>query len=785
MKAKVSDEVKRMLKTVYDDCYDEDRSTRDNQLRQWRRLKLLWEGFQNVWFSEVAHDWRIYTPDLEAEDSDQAYYDKQVNIFKAYLESIIAALSVTIPPIKCFPDDADNSYDLTTAKAGDKICQLIYRHNEAALLWLHALFIFATEGLVACYTYPEEDESYGTYQENKYEVTEEQNQVTRCSLCNFELDSVPVNGSLPAPSIPPTIPNQGTQDYSGEVLSPNEQANPMTEQGDVRPACGEITNPVVGTESNFIEKIVETFTKNKTRIKMEVYGGLYIKIPNYAKNQKKCGYIIKSEEVDYASVCEMYEDLYGNEKLLDYMKTSPGIDENYGPWARLSPQYQGEFPENVVTVNEAWIRPSRYNILKEEKELKELRKQFPKGVKVVFVNEEFAYATGESLDDCWTLLENPLSDYLHFQPQGEGLTSIQDITNELISLVLQTIEHGIGQTFADPGVLNFDAYAQTEVTPGGIFPAKPKTGKSMSDGFHEMKTATLSGEVLPFSQQIQSLGQLVSGALPSLFGGALEGSETASQYSMSRAQALQRQQNTWKMFTIWWKNIFYKAIPKYITNMKDDERDVQKDKKGNFINVVIRKAELEGKIGKVELEANENLPITWGQKKDTIERLMMNANPIAIQILSSPENIPIIHEVLGLPELQVPGEDDVIAEYEEIHLLLNSEPIPNPEDPDMPEKSSVDIDQLYDNHVIRFDVIRSWVVSEGGRQAKIDNETGYRNVLLHGMMHKLEIDRAQMEQSMSANAGQDLGGAANPKKPAKPDMQEAPIQGESDVTAIH
>src|SRR6185312_16101941 len=147
MKAKVSDEVKRMLKTVYDDCYDEDRSTRDNQLRQWRRLKLLWEGFQNVWFSEVAHDWRIYTPDLEAEDSDQAYYDKQVNIFKAYLESIIAALSVTIPPIKCFPDDADNSYDLTTAKAGDKICQLIYRHNEAALLWLHALFIFATEGL--------------------------------------------------------------------------------------------------------------------------------------------------------------------------------------------------------------------------------------------------------------------------------------------------------------------------------------------------------------------------------------------------------------------------------------------------------------------------------------------------------------------------------------------------------------------------------------------------------------------------------------------------------------
>src|SRR6185295_2016955 len=191
----------------------------------------------------------------------------------------------------------------------------------------------------------------------------------------------------------------------------------------------------------------------------------------------------------------------------------------------------------------------------------------------------------------------------------------------------------------------------------------------------ELRTATLSAEVLPFSQNVQSMAQLVSGATPSLFGGQLEGSDTASEYSMRRAQSLQRLQNTWKTFTIWWKKIFGKVIPMYIKEMKDDERDVKRDDDGNFINVFIRKSETEGKIGKVELDANENLPLTWSQIKDTVEKLMTNVNPKIQEIMSAPENIGLIHESLGLNDFYVPGEDDIIKQYDEIKLLLNSAPI--------------------------------------------------------------------------------------------------------------
>ena len=87
------------------------------------------------------------------------------------------------------------------------------------------------------------------------------------------------------------------------------------------------------------------------------------------------------------------------------------------------------------------------------------------------------------------------------------------------------------------------------------------------------------------------------------------------------------------MLTMWWKDIFGKVIPMYIKEMKDDEKQVKKDEFGNFVNVFIRKAELEGKIGNIELEANENLPITWNQQKDSIMELFKMNNDMIMAII--------------------------------------------------------------------------------------------------------------------------------------------------------
>ena len=713
-----SEKIQQLLKTVVDHFDQEDRAIRERQIRQWKKLKYYWAGFQRLWWSEVAHDWRI-AEDQSNQSTDSSYYDKPINIFRAYLESIIAALSITIPSIRCFPDDADNSLDLATAKAGDKIADLVSKHNDAGFLWIHALFIYCTEGMVACYSYPKEDYKFGEYSEPKHEDSEENVDVNVCPECGTEL------------------PIAGMNDLQDEFQPGDDdvQIQDLLLSGKFCPQCMKEIEPEIKQKKIIVTRLVGVTTKPKSRQCMEVYGGLYVKVPNYAINQEACPYLGFAYETHYSNAIERYPHLI--DKVTGNSKIGPGEGGMYDPyekWGRISTQYFGEYPINVCTVRSFWLRPSSFNVINDEDDVKTLKKKYPNGAKVVYINDQFAEAENESLDDCWTLTHNPLADYVHFDPLGLLLTSVQEISNDLVSLILQTIEHGIPQTFATPDVLNFDAYRQMEVSPGSIVPTKTMSGKPIGDGFYTMKTASLSAEVLPFSEKMQEAGQLVSGALPSLFGGQQGGGgKTAAQYSMSRAQAQQRLGITWKMFNVWWKNIYGKVIPAYIKELKDDEKYVEKNEAGNFINVFIRKAEVEGKIGSVELESSEELPATWGQKKDIIMQLLQGNNPEVMAALASPENIPLLAQAIGLADFAIPGGDDREKQYEEILQLTQSAPIPQP---DGTEGPSVDIEPDIDNNAVEFDICRQWAVSPAGRLAKTENPDGYKNVLLHAAKHK-------------------------------------------------
>lgn len=749
----IPDRDKTLLKSIADHFDQEDRAARERQLRTWRRLKLVWEGFTRIWYSEVAHDWRIWDEQINSGNYDEAFYDRPVNVFRAYLESIIAALSITVPPIKCYPDDADNPLDLSTAKAGDKIAKLIFRHNDASLMWIHALYVLCTEGMIACYSYPKEDFKYGTYEENEYKDETEEAYV--CPICNDRIaDEVFTNRVKDE-----FMPDDDDIALHDAVINKNLV---------ICPQCGSELDPNLEKSPLIVTRLVGTTTKPKSRIHTEVYGGLYVKIPNYAMKQQDIPYLIFAYETHYSNAIEQYPELKDKfDKKSKIGSAGGGMYDPYEQWARLSPQYQGEYPLDTVTVRNCWLRPCSYNVLPEQDDVDYLKGKYPDGAKIILVNDCTAHCENESLDDSWTLSHNPLSDYIHHDPLGLLLTSIQDITNTIISLVLQTIEHGIPQTWADPSVVNFDKYKQSEVSPGAIYPiiSGSTKGKALGEYFFDVRTATLSPEVLPFFQKIQELGQIVSGALPSLFGGQVSGSRTASEYSMSRAQAIQRLQNNWKMLIVWWKQIFGKVIPMYIKEMKDDERSVETDENGNFINVFIRKAEVEGKIGRVELEADENLPITWSQQKDIIMQLLESTNPQIVETLASPENLPFIREAIGLTDFTIPGEDDRQKQYEEIKMLINSEPIIQPPDPTIIEEAvaagnldptllqsvelpSVEIDPIVDNHEVEAEICRKFLVSEAGRLAKTENPMGYKNILLHMKAHMDQIAMAVTQQQV-------------------------------------
>jgi hypothetical protein len=768
------EEYKRLLGTVLEHFNKEDRLVRERQIRHWRRLKLYWNNFSQIYWSEVAHDYRIYNRDINATDTDQDYYDRPVNVFRAFLETIIAALSIQVPAVSCVPDDADNPLDLSTSKAGDKIAELIYKHNNVIYLWLHALYIYCTEGMVGCYSYPKDDKEYGTYKKPKYKDEEVESYV--CPNCQVRLgDEVFTNE---------VMDEYGPDDEDVDLHSEIEQHGPVC------PECGQELDPNLAKTKLIIPRLVGTTDVPKSRICLECYGGLYIKVANYAKKQSDTPYLIFSHETHYAMALECYPDLW--DEIPQGGWTNVGVDDPYEQYGRLNPQYRGEFPQENVTVKEGWLRPSAFNILREE-DSKKLHKRFPDGAKVVKVNDICADYTDEKLDDCWTLTNNPLSDYLNHDPLGELLTNIQDITNDLISLTLQTIEHGIAETWADPAVVNFNSEKQIEAQPGTIKPTKPVSGsRNISESFYTSKIAALSPEVFGFYKIIQELGQFVSGALPSIFGGAqgAGASRTASEYAMSRSMALQRLQTPWKMLTLWWKDIFAKVIPAYMQLVQEDERWVEKNSLGRYVNVFIKKAEMEGKIGQIELEPDEKLPITDEQQADIILQLMQLNNQEITQGLMDPDNIEYVKKIVKIPDFKLPGEDDRLKQYYEITELVNSTPLPpDPQtvaayqqlaqhsqannipmtSPPPQDQSSIPIDMDVDNHVIEAAICRSWLIGEAGQLAKAENPNGYKNILLHMKAH---MDAAKQQQMPPPPAPPKVSFAFSGKDLVDPDVRK-------------
>ncbi len=753
----IDQDVQDALKYIVDRFDKEDLTARERQIRQWKKLDLMWQGFTRTWWSSTAHDWRVYDESVTDEGNYTGYYDKPINIFKAYLESIIAALSSTVPGVKCVPDDADNPDDLTTARGGNQIAELIYKHNDAPLLWVRALYIYCIQGMVAAYNYTVEDEEYGTVEVADFDEENEENIITKiCSRCGTELtDELDLN-DLELNSYDPN-------DEDAQVQFALENGKMFC------PVCLEDMDPRLKHNKVIVPKFIGNKTQAKARQCIEVMGGLFVKVPNYARCQKEIPYLAYCYEAHYTQVLKKFPHL--RDKYENTPIASAGGNDYYERWGRLNPQYYGEQPAYTPTVRNWWLRPLSFEMVSEEATRKKLLKLFPNGCKAVFVNEDFAEACNQNLDDHWTLTFNPLSEYLHFDPLGQSLVPVQEISQDLNSLTIQTIEHGIPQVFADPKVVDFKSYQQSEASPGSIYPAKAGSGKSLADGFHMISTATLSGEVMPFQQFIQEQGQFVSGALPSLFGGAQPGSSrTAAQYSMSRNQALQRLQNTWKMINYWWKDIFAKVIPAFIEDMVDDEKLV-KEEQGQYINVLVKKAELGGKIGSVECESSDQLPMTWGQVKDTIMELLQTGNPAIFEALTAPENIDTFSQITGLNNFKVPGQEDKEKQFEEIQRLLMEEPIqdmaPDPMNPMamVPQfKSSVPVDPDVDNHKVEADICRSYLVGAAGRLAKIDNPNGYQNILLHMKEH---IMFAQQIAMMN-------GPESMPPESAQPSPKERP-----------
>jgi hypothetical protein len=401
---------------------------------------------------------------------------------------------------------------------------------------------------------------------------------------------------------------------------------------------------------------------------------------------------------------------------------------------------------NNITVKYIWVRPEQYNLLDVKEDMETLKKKYPSGIRMAKIGDLLVECVEEDLDTMWRIGKVQPSRFIHSDPLILPLLGLNEMRNVLINLAIQTIEYGIPASFADPGVLDFDAYDQTEATPGLVFPAKAKPGKSLDDAFYEQKTATLSREVNPLKASLDQDAQFVVGDFPSIYGGPSEGkSRTLGEYVKSGNQALQRLGIIFEYISVWWLETIGLAVDSYVAEFLDSDMDsdsFSNKESGMYTNIVIHRDALQGKAH-VNSESDTGFPLSTGQKRQILMSFMQMQNEFVNSVMGHPENVSEIARVLGYPELHIPGNNQRTKQLIEIAHLSSIDAESTAPD----ELPTVGIEPEVDDNEVHIQTCKYYLTSSKGRNLKISNPAAYVNIVAHLKLHQ----QNQIEQTMQQN----------------------------------
>jgi len=764
-KKELDHELQEALKDIVKECEKEDEFIRRAQVKAWKKNEEFWHGVQYLFWNEKDQTW--ISPEsgaapnlsysLEEMQELGPYYDFVIDIFSAHGQSIIAALSSQLPSIKFIPDDGNDDEDVDTAKTYDKIDALVTRHNNEKLKFIKALFFCYIDGVVFSYRYIDTNKKYGIYTVPVFE--DEKVTVKTCPDCGFDLGQSEQSEQSPEKEENEEISgNDEIKDNEGNEEEGKEKDGTEGDKqsfGEIEcPNCNQQIIPQEQEKTNPI--YVRDEEKPKSRVKHEIYGPLFIKVPIYAFDQDGCGYLgLYLDKPKDELVSALCYDEKGklDEELAHKIESEYMINDDR--WARNEYQYPAS-PEQenraMTTLIQYWLRPSKFNLHKDYSIREKLLKEFPKGCKVIFVGRTKVFVTAfeEELDKRWTIGKAGLSTYIHSDPWCRPLVPIQEMRNQLDNLIMDTIEHQIPSEFADSEVLDFDAYGRFEALPGYMFKAKARPGKTLAESFHTQQKAQVPREVGTYRTLLDKDAQFTVGSFPSLYGGESSGksSRTLGEYQQSRQQALQRLSLSWIHVADWYRRDHEEMVRMFAEMMIEDEH-FTKLNNGNYITVWIRKSQMLGKVGGVESEASDAFPMSLQQIQQSLQGFIELNNPQINAALYAPENRRILQDYFMLNKLKMPGSNQVYKQVCEINEMIK-----NASGPIAPDMSSVPIDPAVDDDAVHISTIKDFMVDDVGLDLKKQQPKIYADFTAHLMMHQKNLQLKTMTQFEGTAPGQ-------------------------------
>jgi hypothetical protein len=735
---------------------NEGQRARRDEVKRCRLAREFWKGLQyQYWTADGA--WHLPWDTRNATTAgDEPRYAYVTNYYQAFGLSIMAVLSQDIPAVRLWPQNPDDPADQATAEDGTAVVEVIERNNEPTEMLLDEAFYLWTDGKVGGYVrYVVDGQRWG-YQDEE------------------DLESRPVKLGEDAYVCPDCQGETPADQFMGVCA----ECGAELDEDNLRPA--EIV------QAPYSRQTVRT--PNGAEI-IDIYGGLELKTPPWARKQHQFPYIVLDLLAHRARLRASYpwtSDRIGGAAIMpedanaSYERTA-ALNLVSGGATEEPSAVAGDLTQNLLTYRQAWLRSWAFEMLEDKSVRDQLYAAFPDGCYMAFAGDVYCCSRNESMDDHWRVMHALPGDGQDRPAIGTSYVSVQERFNTLANLTIETIEHGIPATFAMPGAVDFEAIRESYVEPGAIYPGVPPVGQPMRDAFFEATPARLAPEVATVMDDLRGqTGQFLTGAFPALFGGEMQGNDTAHGYEMARDQAMGRIGLVWRRMKQFHADLMMLGVRVFAVNRPPEVQFPVFGPSGQSKSRWIRTANLKGNLYAYP-ESDAQYPTLWSQQRAVLLQLMQSQDPMIQQVLGHPENAALIKRLIGLENFALPDEDSRNKQMQEIDQLLQDgaeglgpiegQPTMGPTGQVVqgPPHSTVPVDEVLDNHDVEFETIQAWANGEAGRQAKIENPMGYMNVRAHALEHqqaKLEQQMQQQAQTASVAATGMAAAGAGPKPAA-------------------
>jgi len=689
-----------------------------SHFREFIEAEEFWKGnHYPVWYERDFNWRRPFEFALEnSRLEDMPTYQYSINIYQSLGLSAMAKLAERIPKVRWFPEQASSEVDLSTAQGASKVSAYIEDKNKVKLVAIREAYLGWTEGIFGTWT---------RYVRNKYKygVTKEP---------QIGSSTVMVN---PDQFICPDCSDVTPSNTTSSAFQTPECQN-----------CGAQLDQTNYQAANYTDvPVIEGYTDVPNGgVKWSLYGGANICVMPYVHEFEDSGYLILQEEMSFAAVRSTWQDTadaigpnesdaYGNTSDTDAYAKNARMRMMDAPQPFGNQRSYAGSAKSFSTVKRCWFRPW-YLWAHPSKLLRDkLLQAFPDGCYVAFADGQFLEAENRNVDDEWDLCYPMPGQGLYRPPMGGSTIPLNKQLDDGANIIAEHLDFGSSPPmFFDAQLINPVAIQEQPMRPGVWIPVMRQNGginKSLADLFHQPQFR-LDPNIYGYGKSLLDMAQFVSGVIPSLFGGPLVGNDTASAYQQSSNSAMGKFLLFWQSVKAHHASVLTKSVKCFQQYETEDKEISITGESGDSIAQYIRLDEIQGHVV-ARPESDEDFPATMGEVRQNIIDLIQYVPAIAQEILSNPENSPLLKRVLASDEFEMRSEVQRRKTYREIGQLLQGAPTFAGMDPLEGEEQwipSVPPDVFVDDHNIVIATIQEWA-RKYGNDVKKTNAPGYANVM--------------------------------------------------------